>query len=655
MIYTIPMLLTKSIDKHIIPGICKAYERFAIVFRMNEITSAAVANFVNSNKDSNMRLVDSHNTAKKRNENYLSELNAAPPGANPGNKPLLPAPEPEKQPAPEPPGGLSIDTRSMGEYMSIEPTWITINVTLPNNGGSFPMLIGVKVLPILIKDEDYAFEKLVSDRYAGFWSSLAKQLYRSTMRQALNYVYAIWKIPVVGPHRNDTSPASGSVKDDLFFNKSGYHMDNRIIACMDFNQVPEDFFDNPGKINRLYKLYWNALMMYDNVNRNLYFAAPEYRGQVSILPYSYLNTLSVAHQKTYDKEEQGKLKSSPLFHMKSIPASKLYESVNKYNTGRLLTEEKVLLKEEFDENSLINMDKNTMKNFIKKNGIKKIAFSLKNFNKSLKLKNPNMMVKSLDIFPEVSMKSVEIYALKNMGTGFVANYKYAQQVLKASTNIPEQFIKPVASALVIIAGNSLKILREALKKFVQVYRKREAAKKSNPDSNGLPFDEALAYLLISTLVVVSTSIALLYGAGALQMVTMFLGLNDFIHGIYNNPHFENDPYSFMKDWPSKLSEIDFTPFKDLQMPGRSEPVIQPEERQSIIDKLSNFFTKGPEVQDHNWFFSLLTKLGFDEKTLNEFNSTAYFTMGMLVCFIFIIIIQNAVRGVVRFSEPVRRG
>ncbi len=629
MIYTVPMLLSKSIDRHIIPGICKAYERFFIVFRMNDIMAEVTRSY-----SGNQNLIDSHNTAKKRNENYISEIGSAPPGSRKGNKPSVNNPTPDE---------VSIDARSLNEYMSIEPTWITVTVTMPNNGATFPVLVGVKVLPVLLKDEEYAFEKLIDDRYAGKIDSLFKKLYRSIMRSMLNIVYAVWPIPVFGPHRSADSPARGSVKDDLFFNKSGYYMSRRIIACLDYNEVPDDFFRDAGKINRLYKLYWNALFLYDNVNRNLYFAPPEYRGQVSILPYSYLNTLTKQQSSAYDIEEQKKLKSSPLFNMRKIPASKLMESVNKYNFEKLLVEKSQLLKEEFDENSLINMDKYTMKNFIQKHGLKKIAYSLKNFDKAIKLKNPEMMVKSLSIFPEVSMKSVEIYALKNMGPSFVSNYKYCQKVLIASTDIPQNLIKPVASALVILAGNSLKILRLLLTKFVDAYRKRKAAIYKNPDSNGIDLGNTLAYVILASIIAGSAVLLTAGVLGTYHILQVFLNIN-------NNMSLES--LTNMLKIPYKEIEDKLLPnlnLYEMEMVSSHQP-----ETLSALEKLKYFFTNSPETQDHNWFFTILTKLGFDEKVLYEFNSTAYFAMGMLICFIFIIIIQNSIRGLVRFSQPVTR-
>jgi len=339
--------------------------------------------------------------------------------------------------------------------------------------------------------------------------------------------------------------------------------------------------------------------------------------------------------------------------MRKISATKLIESVNKYNFEKLLIEKNNLLKEEFDEKALINMDKYTMKNFIQKHGIKKIAYSLKNFDKAVKLKNPEMMVKSLSIFPEVSMKSVEIYALKNMGPSFISNYKYCQKVLIASTNIPENFIKPVASALVIIAGNSLKILRLALTKFVEAYRKRKSAIYKNPDSNGVQFDETLAYIIISSIVIASS--ALLAGGviGVDKILRIFLNISD-------NMNLES--LTNMLKIPYKEIEHKLLPnlnLYEMNMAASHMPVVDmvashEPETLSVLEKLKYFFTNAPETQDHNWFFTILTKLGFDEKLLFEFNATAYFTMGMLVCFIFIIIIQNSIRGLVRFAQPVTR-
>jgi hypothetical protein len=636
MIYTIPMLISKNVDSHVIPGICKAYERFFIVFRMNEIRRQL--DIERSRSRRGLSLVDNFDVRDKDVvETYLSELNT-PPGGNPGNKPHTQTDTEEH--------GIQLDTRSMGEYLSIEPTWITVTTTNEVDGvrETIPTLIGVKVLPVMLRDEDYAFEKLTSDRYSGFWKTFGKRLYRSTMRTVLHYVYAAWPIPFFGPSRS--SATSGSVKDDLFFNKSSYHVDNRIICCLDYNEVPTDFFSNPKKINRMYSLFWNAFFMTDNINRRVFFAAPEYRGQASILPYSYLNTLTRQTSDAFKDQETNQLKSSPLFHMKKIDMSKLAESIS-HERGDLISEKKELL---IEETEAINLDKNSMKSFIKKHGIRKIAMSISNFNKAVKMKNPELMRKSLSIFPEASVSSIEMYMKKSLGPKFNILYEYAQKVLKNSADIPEKYLKLTSLLLVASCGNSMKVLQELLKKFVLQYRERSKKVKANPDKYGFNFDEFIAHIIIITFLFIITSVA---GSVITIFYAMFNSIEGFYSGVASNP--QSAEY-FKATKQMLMTEIRFdTSFKGVELPPMEEFVPhQSNKLEMILDRVKNMFIKTPEDMDHNWFFSLLTKLGIDEKTLNEFNATAYFTMGMVVCFIFITILQNSVRKVVDFSRPVVR-
>ena len=340
MIYTIPMLVTKNVDKHVIPGLCKAYEKFAIVYKMNEIKELVAVEI--NNRKTGKSLRDNWTRIKSGKHKFFHEVMApGNPGA-PGN------PVVGQGTTHDTVESFGIDTRTLNDAMSIEPTWVTIPYSHKVNGEteSYPVLLGVKVLPIALKDEEYAIEKLTSDRYAGWWSTLSKYLYRSTMRKTLDYVYKLWKIPFIGPSRKAGDPAKGSVKDDLFFNKSGYYLDRRIIVAADYNEFPQDFFDSPSKINKLFKLYWNAIFMVDNVNRRVFFAPPDYRGAASVIPYSYLFALSREQSQAFAGEDSARLKSSPMFSMKKIDVGNIFESIKHENKNRLSEKKEILTEED---------------------------------------------------------------------------------------------------------------------------------------------------------------------------------------------------------------------------------------------------------------------------------------------------------------------
>lgn len=324
MIIVFPMLTDDSVSRNTLPGICKALEKFILIYEMDAImkitglTVIAIGGRIagqlatkSTKEDFNLLEAipppEGRGTEKvpgKFDEygNLITHKNNSRPRQthnkhheSPG-KPLFDAMSGIKDL-----GTVKVDIPN-DQALSVEPTYVVVQTTVGTR------IIGVKVIPIPIKSQRFTLAELLSaDIALNTIDTLVYQISRKAIR-------AFWALcrGLRIPFMSDRI-VSGDPEKDILWAQS-YH--KRYVFCLlnysDFSD--SEFFKNAGGVHKLHSLGWTSFIAADDVNKRAIFCMREFHGLCSSVPYSFIySTLGKEHKKAYDSLEDLKKSASPFF------------------------------------------------------------------------------------------------------------------------------------------------------------------------------------------------------------------------------------------------------------------------------------------------------------------------------------------------------
>lgn len=335
MIIVFPMLTDEGISDPIRPGICKALEKFILIYEMDAIMK--ITGWTILGIGSKL----AHQMVSKQKRESVDLLEAGAGGIKPGwqnyvdpddedeSDDMFEDEDSDKKKKATGPGkevfnilkGLhDIGTVKVDmpkdQSLSVEPTYVTVQTTIGTR------IIGVKVIPFPVKTSKYTLaELLTADAALNF---IDTQVYKIS-RKAIRGFWALCRALRI-PFIKDTA-LSGDPEKDILWAQS-YH--KRYVFCLlnyaDFTQ--SDLFKNAGGILKLHSLGWNSFIAADGVNKRAIFCMKEFHGLCSSVPYSYImSSLGKEHSKVYsDLEGLGKA-ASPFFRT-SLSQKKLFSESN---------------------------------------------------------------------------------------------------------------------------------------------------------------------------------------------------------------------------------------------------------------------------------------------------------------------------------------
>jgi hypothetical protein len=359
MIVVFPMLTDESISQNAIPGICKALEKFILIYELDSIakitgikiietagkivgsiaSTAATAALMSKTKKEGLELTESHarpqlapynknESEEDRDERYEKSMGRWEKEMK-GDALQRQAQKDYTDRARSSVqnifntmkgikdlGTISVDM-PQDKTLSVEPTYMTVNT---NTGTK---IIGVKVIPCQIKSKGgYTLSELLSaDASLDFFDTQFFRIYRKIIR-------AFWALcrGLRIPFLKDRVVTGDPVKDILW--ASTFH--KRFIFCLlNYSDVSDsNLLKDAGGMHKLHQVGWNSLIFADDINKRVIFCMKEFHGLCSSTPYQFVySSIGGDQSKIYTSLEDVKKSASPFFKL-SVNSKKVYGESN---------------------------------------------------------------------------------------------------------------------------------------------------------------------------------------------------------------------------------------------------------------------------------------------------------------------------------------
>lgn len=550
MIVTYPLIVSKTVDPNILPGVCKSIEKYIYTHLIDGVVDAANQNIAKQSAKSSMfialrnignkmqlrlencgvdRTIEDYlveDWSEDFNEDYIEEgsqkkgvpLNPVKP---PSSKPKEPKSTPSSQPMIKSPKKQSNKElynqgyqKSKGEYdqkqqqikneepkigkmdsdsMNTTPTWSTVTDQQGNTKA-----IGVKVVPFIIDNEESLVSLMTSDRYR---SKLSKNVHVQA-RKVLRYMHGIanatWKRTVgflfSWTGFVDKDLVKGTVtknwKNDIILQNTFFK--NNMFVLLNKMDLKDDFTSNPGGVKKLFSLGWTSFIVADDVNKTVTFCLQEFRGMCSIVNYAFLYADGRSQSQVYQDISDVRRNSGPLGRMKRsrktmITDNLAQQKLDKYSQEVMMSES--IINESFLPD-IAKKIKETPKSLVSDFKSIQSAFKRKDYKKVSQIsKKINPGNKNID-----ANKAIDKAIVAN--PEFKKNYILAHRVFKNSLpQLDESILKLGAGMLAAIGTLNKKKgynFKNDLKKVVMDTRSR--TKTLEEDSDEFADDLKVAFL-----------------------------------------------------------------------------------------------------------------------------------------------------------------
>jgi hypothetical protein len=325
MIVVFPMLTDESISQNAIPGICKALEKFVLIYELDAITKMTGIKILKIGGEIAGTMAKAAIGVGKIKEND-NLLEAQPiPGARPPksqeeidafrrSKGINTNQTYNKKDLVKDAMGIMQGIKQMGtvnvdmpkeQALSVEPTYMV--VTTPSG----TEVIGIKVIPFPVKSKDgYTLSELLSaDASMDFFDTLFFRVYRKAIRMFWAACRGL-RIPFL----RDRVVTGDPVKDILW--ASTFH--KRYVYCLlNYSDISDSgLLKNAGGMRKLHQVGWNSLIFADDINKRVIFCMKEFHGLCSATPYQFIySSLGKEHAKAYTSIEDVKKAASPFFKL----------------------------------------------------------------------------------------------------------------------------------------------------------------------------------------------------------------------------------------------------------------------------------------------------------------------------------------------------
>ncbi len=284
-----PLLKTSTISPNILPGLCKALERFILIYEIDFQISPK--------KKKSIKKEDLELFSDNDFQIFLSEQA----GHAAGGAATVPATTSKgpKNPANKRPGKTTVDMPNFTS-LSVEPTWVKIDSAEGTKS------VGIKVVPFTVKSDEQFIELLTNDVNIDTIDYLIERMKRAVIRKFF-YIHRNFPFTKKG--------ISGDPLKDIIWQKSE-KVSRLFCACDIMDLKSDEFLTSSDKVRRLNNLGWRRFIVTDNVNKRAFFCMKEFGGLCSVVQYSFLYS-TLGAEKTFSGLEDARRSSSPFFNKMS--------------------------------------------------------------------------------------------------------------------------------------------------------------------------------------------------------------------------------------------------------------------------------------------------------------------------------------------------
>jgi len=323
MIIVFPMLTDENVSQNALPGICKALERFVIIYELDAImkmtgwkilqiggklaaaAASAAAGALRTKNESKNILEDLKDELQKGSKGTKGDQATA----DLKNKVAI-AGDVVKAVK----NAKDIATTNIGvtndQVISLEPTYTVVTTTTGTR------IIGIKVIPVSVKSEYSLAELLTVDASMNLFNTIGLKISRKVIKSFWALCRGL-RIPFL----KDRVITGDPEKDILW--ASTFHK-SYVFCLLNYADITDNqFFKNAGGIHKLHNLGWNSFVAMDDVGKRAIFCMKQFHGLCSSVPYQFIySSLGKEHGKVYEKLEDIKKASSPFFRT-SVSIKKL--------------------------------------------------------------------------------------------------------------------------------------------------------------------------------------------------------------------------------------------------------------------------------------------------------------------------------------------
>lgn len=357
MIVMFPLLTDETVSPNIIPGVCTALERFALIYKLDEILrwgglpldsriisygkdiasiatraaggptalfGAPMTEGAISEYEADKHKSDLYNSAMEKGLDLMDPISA---GVK-ATKAVIDTGlsiektirdrkkekfEKEKELLRVPERKIDVKAIDIKSNLSVEPTWIT---TQSRKGTA---VLGVKVVPYPI-DSTAFVHRIVRDMSLSFYDEVLERYERGITRM---FYTVMRKLPIFRSINIKKDPFS-----DIIYARSKYK--GNIFTLFNLASLQdESIFREAGGVDKLFRLGWNSILISDDVTKRVVFCMKEFGGMCSVINYSYVYaSIGSEYAKEYGNLEDLKKSSSPFFKTKIRPARVFAESLS---------------------------------------------------------------------------------------------------------------------------------------------------------------------------------------------------------------------------------------------------------------------------------------------------------------------------------------
>jgi len=383
MIVMYPLIVSKTVNPNILPGVCKALEKYVYVNNTDGVIEAANQSIKKQQSKTNsyVTLKNIGNTLKFRLEHiesdktiddYITEdwsiddwddefLTEKPKGSvqqvynsdktpkqnndkPPKNKsekrnsykdnyqkPNISSSSSSKEIINEPPKIGKMDADSI----NTSPTWNTIT---DQQGET--KAIGVKVIPFIIDNEQSLVKLMTIDRYRSKLSKNIQVQSRKILRFMHRLANATWKRTIgfmfswTGFVDKDLQKGTVSKnwKNDIILQNTFFKQN--MFVLLNKMDLEDDFTKSASGVKKLFKLGWTSFVIADDINKVVTFCMKDYRGMCSMVNYGFLYADARTQSQVYTDIEDIRKSAGPLFRMKRRKKSMITDSLAQYKLDK---------------------------------------------------------------------------------------------------------------------------------------------------------------------------------------------------------------------------------------------------------------------------------------------------------------------------------
>ena len=483
MITLYPLLVSNTISKNIVPGVCKVLENYIMVYGLADmlkrirtspraggdwsVISKKVVKRENVDVDLSTLL---YNEIIQEGSRIYGQTGAGTKGSQAGTSGGS-APETSTK---DKTANVSITPYNM-QSISLEPTWMKID-QVDKKGNKISGIIGVKVVPYAVKSDAKLSQLLMYDNQVNMLQRLAIL----TGRRITNGLYKIWtKMWTSIPFVSKSTAVTGDPRKDILLKRNMLNINSvqDIFIIANQAELSDTFYSSAKGMIKLQKMGWGSIIIADDVNRRVAFCMKDLHGICSMIPYTMLyQTFSQA--KVYEDIEDAKRNASSIFKVSRKKMSKLigesvaYKKTEQYGTNNLPICESEFISE------LKLIDEN-IATFVKKMSPDKLKTTLF-----------NVISGKFTGIPKVTNDKLLKYGMK-LNPQFKTGYELARKVIgNSSPELSENMtnlganVVCVRSLLTSSSDKFMEGVKNGLKLIIRLFRKIKP--KPNSDKPTMP-------------------------------------------------------------------------------------------------------------------------------------------------------------------------